>query len=64
MKTKRFYTPRQSKMISGWIERLSFDEGERFLVFYRMKGYRPTDYVYRTFFEELLKAFWRKEKAY
>lgn len=59
---KRYYTPRQCKSLSEWVEGLPFDEGSRFLSFcWRREAFRQTDIVYRTTFEQLLRAFWREE---
>ena len=60
MKTKR--RPPKKKTLYEWIERLSFDEGEEFLVFCRKYYYLYPEYtVYRTKFEQLYRKFLRQK---
>jgi len=60
MKTKR--RPPEKKTLYEWIERLSFDEGEKFLVFCRKYYYLYPEYtVYRTKFEQLYRKFLRQK---
>ncbi|RAL56782.1 hypothetical protein BSK20_00740 [SR1 bacterium human oral taxon HOT-345] len=60
IKTKR--RPPEKKTLYEWIERLSFDEGEKFLVFCRKYYYLYPEYtVYRTKFEQLYRKFLRQK---